>query len=153
MKPKKKQPKPKPKRSKILLPAAVDITIRPVNKKSLDYHLYYWEGFHPGKQTEAMITRTMNAIGQVLAAQGTEITLTRSNLDGFIGIALEGTLSKGKIGDMLGGEFLGWSDMADKITLRKMLMQITINMAQEGDTLHRASLISRPEPPMPERTP
>jgi len=125
----------------ILLPAAVDIKVRPVGRQSRNYEFCYWEGFYPRPESEALVNRTIDALSMVLKMQGVKVTIARSDLDGYIGVVLTGKLSRGKIGDMIAGEFLGWSDMADQLTLRQMLTQVAGSMVREGHVLHQAAQI------------
>jgi hypothetical protein len=125
---------------KIIYPAAVDIRMRPVGKRSRNYDLWYWEGFYKTRVNEVVVERTLLAM-QSLFFGTTKLEINREDRDGFLGLSVKGTLPRGMIGDMLVSEFMGWSNVAETLTLKKMI---------EG-SVHGliATSSARPPPPMP----
>ena len=121
--------------SQIIYPITVDIRMAPVGKKSRNYDFSYWEGFYASKKHEAVLERTLS--GMKSLARSLPVSIKREDRPGFIGIVVSGRLPRGQIGDMMLSEFLGWSNVADTLTLRRMIEVLALGSLDRPSTGQR----------------
>jgi hypothetical protein len=114
------------KPSKVIYPTAIEISMRPLGKQSRNYDFSYWEGFSASRKHEAIAERTIAAMQGLMDRAWMRVTIHREDRVGFVGILVLGTLSRGEIGDMLIGEFMGWSSVAEKLTLKRMFESLAL---------------------------
>ena len=111
---------------KIIYPTAIEISMRPLGKRSRNYAFSYWEGFSASRKHETLAERTITAMRSAMSSVGMRVTICRDDRIGFVGILVTGTLSRGEIGNMLIGEFLPWSSVAEKLTLKRMFESLAL---------------------------
>lgn len=109
--------------SKMVYPIAVDFRMRPVSAKSRNYHFTYWEGF--ATKHEDVVRNTYVIMSRLAQQYG--FTITRDDRDGLVGIQIAGQASRHQIGDMMTGEFMPWSTIAE-LPLRKIFEGATLNV-------------------------
>lgn len=117
--------------SRLVYPVALLITMKPLGKQSRNYDFSYWEGFYPSKKMEAMAESSLALLqGSLGSLMGGRLTIERRDRDGFIGIQISGKLSRGEIGNMMVGEFMPWSEVAET-PLKKLFEAATMGAIHE----------------------